>query len=278
MGKKFKLEDIAYNLAYENNLVLLDGSVVDKQTAEMEAEKDNYYYGYLGKTALSSSSVKELYKSPKAYYNSINRVQRDSAALREGRLAHTLILEPELVEEKYEILDLSSRTTKLFKEKSDSSNKEVVLLKEYNSMMNLKRSINNSKEVSELFTGGLAEVPIVDQIAGIPFRAKADYIRGKNVNEIVDLKTTADLSNWEWTAKNKWHYDIQAYIYSKLFRASKFTFVVIEKGSGEILVAETSTEFIESGMFKVNKSIEKYIKYFINEEEDPKQYIRKTTL
>ena len=217
MGKIFKLEDIAYNLAYETNLVLLDGSVVDKQTAEMEAEKDNYYYGYLGKTALSSSSVKELYKSPKAYYNSINRVQRDSAALREGRLAHTLILEPELVEEKYEILDLSSRTTKLFKEKSDSSNKEVVLLKEYNSMMNLKRSINNSKEVSELFTGGLAEVPIVDQIAGLPFRAKADYIRGKNVNEIVDLKTTSDLSNWEWTAKNKWHYDIQAYVYCKLY-------------------------------------------------------------
>ena len=75
MGKIFKLEDIAYNLAYETNLVLLDGSVVDKQTAEMEAEKDNYYYGYLGKTALSSSSVKELYKSPKAYYNSINRVR-----------------------------------------------------------------------------------------------------------------------------------------------------------------------------------------------------------
>ena len=145
-------------------------------------------------------------------------------------------------------------------------------------MMNLIRSINTSKEVSELFTGGLAEVPIVDQIAGLPFRAKADYIRGKNVNEIVDLKTTSDLSNWEWTAKNKWHYDIQAYVYCKLFKASKFTFVVIEKSSGEILVAETSTEFIESGMFKVNKSIERYIKYFINEEEDPKQYIRKTTL
>ena len=41
-----------------NSIKLLDGKVEDKQEVIDNMYSDDYYYGYLGKNALSSSSIK----------------------------------------------------------------------------------------------------------------------------------------------------------------------------------------------------------------------------
>ena len=53
---------------------------------------DSFYYGYLGKNALSSSANKKLLESPKAY-ESYLRQSDGSQALRDGRLVHLAVLE-----------------------------------------------------------------------------------------------------------------------------------------------------------------------------------------
>ena len=56
-------------------------------------DDDSFYYGHLGQHALSSSSLKKLLQSPKAYQKSL-RFSDTGQALRDGRLIHLNILEP----------------------------------------------------------------------------------------------------------------------------------------------------------------------------------------
>ena len=56
---------------------------------------DDFYYGYLGSNALSSSSAKKLLQSPKAYLKSLN-INSNAQPLRDGRLVHLSVLEPPL--------------------------------------------------------------------------------------------------------------------------------------------------------------------------------------
>ena len=77
----------------------------------MEAlKKDSFYYGYLNKAALSSSSAKIL------YHKSLFKKQEETKALRDGRLFHTLVLESDIFFDKYAVVDSSTRTTQKFKE------------------------------------------------------------------------------------------------------------------------------------------------------------------
>jgi len=48
---------------------LLDNSLWDKDKLLHDMQSDDFYYGYLGKAALSSSSIKLLLDSPRTYYN-----------------------------------------------------------------------------------------------------------------------------------------------------------------------------------------------------------------
>ena len=73
---------------------------------------DEFYYGYLGSNALSSSSAKKLIQSPKAYLKSL-KINSDAQPLRDGRLVHLSVLEP------HKVKDLTiingSKATKAFK-------------------------------------------------------------------------------------------------------------------------------------------------------------------
>lgn len=243
---------------------LLDGKEYDKSELISKMDDDSFYYGWLNKNAFSSSVVKDLYKSKRSYVNSLTKPQKETAALRDGRLIHTVVLEPERVDEKYATSDFS-RTTKKYKELALSTDKEVVLSSEMRSAKYLNKCLMDCDETRELLSGGIAEVPVIGEIMGYPFRAKADYLRP---DRIVDLKTTTEIDGWEWAAKNKWHYNIQAYIYTTLFNVSRFTFVIVEKGSGNLLVAEATDEFIQSGKYKLEMALANYSK-------DEKQDVRR---
>lgn len=252
---------------------LLDGKEWEKKELLDRMDDDNFYYGYLGEAALSSSSIKSLYESPVKYKAYLAKDSDDVPALREGRLFHMLLLEYGKIPDKYIFVDASSRNTNMFKEaKLDNPGVEVMLNKELKSMSYLVSKIEANYEASQLLRGGLEEVAGIGEINDLPFRGKADYLR---TDMIVDVKTTSDLSSWVYSARYKWHYDVQAYIYMQLFNVQNFVFLVIDKSTGEIGIYECSEESLEKGKKKVEVACSNYRKYFYDKTENVNEYVRK---
>lgn len=247
-----------------DTITLLDGITWNKNELLANMDSDLFYYGHLSKAALSSSACKDLLRSSKSYYKSLSKEQKDTPALREGRLFHTLVLEPEKMQQKYEFFDAEKRTA-TFNKAYEACDRELMLKKEFYFMRALKKNIDRCEYANGLLQDGLGEVPAIDFINDIPFRGKADYLRN---NHIVDLKTTASLDGWEYTAKKKWHYDMQAFIYRHLFNVERFTFLVIEKITGEIGIFESTEEFFQSGEEKVHLCTDRYKEDFFGKSDD----------
>jgi hypothetical protein len=110
-------------------------------------------------------------------------------------------------------------------------------------------------------------------LSNLPFRGKCDILKD---NQIIDLKTTQDLSQFRWSA-DKYGYDLQAWMYCEMFKRDKFTFLVIDKGSCDIGVFEASKEFIKKGKEKFNQAVSNY-KYFFEENNDLDQYVLRGVL
>lgn len=235
-------------------------------------DDDSFYYGFLGKNALSSSALKDLYKSPKTYFNKTNVINSDAPALREGRLIHTVVLEEENLKNKYNFVEVASRNTIKFKkakEEADFLGKEVMLTSELNKANELCNAIRFNTYSNDLLTGGKAEVPGIGELYGLPFRGKADYLKD---GHLIDLKTTARLDGWERSAKYQWHYDMQGWIYCELFGVTKFTYVVVEKGTGDIGIFELSDETREIGGDKVKQCANTYKEYFVDKRSKINDY------
>ena len=75
---------------------------------------DSFYYGYLGQNALSSSSIKTLIISPKTYYFTKKYGSGETQALRDGKLFHTMILEPEKLNDII-FVDAATKASKEYK-------------------------------------------------------------------------------------------------------------------------------------------------------------------
>ena len=103
--------------------------------------------------------------------------------------------------------------------------------------------------------------------------AKADIIQQ---DTMIDLKTTADLSTFRYSA-DKYGYDLQAWLYLKLFNKDKFTFLVIDKASTDIGIFDVSEEFLARGENKFRQAVDNY-KYFFQEENDLDQYVMRGIL
>ena len=73
-------------------ITTLDGDIHNKEDLLKDMEDDDFYYGYLGKAALSSTSLKTLLKSPKTYLLSLTEELKESQALRDGKQFHWAIL------------------------------------------------------------------------------------------------------------------------------------------------------------------------------------------
>lgn len=257
-------------------ITLLDGTQWNIQDLVSRMYDDKFYYGYLSEAALSSSSAKKLLVSPKQYESSLHENNNNVAALREGRLFHMMALEEHKIDDHYLFIDSSTRTTNKYKEfVSENPHKEIMLTKEYNALSSLLKHLHKNLEASELLRGGKAEIPMIGNIFGYPFRGKADYLKD---NHVIDLKTTSKLDNWVWTAKNTWHYDMQCYIYKQLYNVQKFTFLVIEKGTGEIGIYDVSEESMQKAGHKLKKVCNIYEEYFIRKSKDPNEFVRRGTI
>lgn len=252
-------------------ITTFDGKQWDKKKLLDKMLDDEFYYGYLGKKALSSSACKDILKSPKGFFfnQKYGDTNSNSPALVAGRIFHTLLLEPEK-EDLLTIVDVKSRNTIKFKEASKGKNNQIVYTKsEYDTAMRLITQVRKNKAAQEILSDSLYEAPEAGMIDGIPFRGKADVLK---FDTIVDVKTTTDINGFKWSA-DKYGYDLQAYLYCKLFNIDQFTFLVVDKKSCDVGVFTTSDQFLDRGRQKLHKAINTYKNYFINGSvEDVMQY------
>ena len=110
-------------------ITLLNGEQWEQEALLEKMYDDEFYYGHLGKHALSSSSIKTIIKSPKTYRNVIKYgSSSESPALIAGKIFHWMILEPHKIDE-LKFVDTSTRATKLY-QKAKAEHGEVYLTKE----------------------------------------------------------------------------------------------------------------------------------------------------
>lgn len=248
---------------------LLDNSLWDSKTILKRMLNDNFYYSYLNKAALSSSSGKLLLDSPKTYYNVTKYSNSEhSPALFLGRLIHHLALEPEKVPELYELASVKSRNAKAYKEQAEDNNKAVVLPAEWDQCNKTVDALNRNNAWIEIMDGAFVELPAIGYLEELPFRAKCDIKTASG--GIVDLKTTSDLRAFPYSAR-KYSYDMQCYIYCNLFNVSfeNFRFAAVDKKSNDFAIYDVSEAFYKSGEDKLKAATQTYKHFFPKGIEDP---------
>jgi len=247
---------------------------MDKQEILQRLKIDEDYYGDFGNQFLSNSHVGRLLQDPL----NIFKPMKPSAAFLIGGYFHTCILEPDKLE-KFKVVKSTNRNTKAYK---DVAGGELCLLQQEVDMIELMREKVMSNDICrDLILGSDFErtvdyeVPMITELFGNKWKGKADIVNhGERL--IIDLKTTADIEKFQWSA-NKYNYDSQAYIYSKLF-GYEFLFIVIDKNSHQIGMFDCSSKFYERGEEKVRKASEAYDLFYKTKDFDPKQYFISKTL
>lgn len=248
-------------------ITLLNGETWNKEEILKEMVNDEFYYGHLGQHALSSSSLKQLLTSPKAYKQSLRRTDTNSQALRDGQLVHLSVLEP------HRLKDLTivegTKATKAYKEAVAELGGHLVYTKsEMDNAYWIADAVKSNADASYLLDDCNYEVPGVGMLYDLPFRAKADAMT-KDGSTIIDLKTTSGgVKDFMWAA-NKYNYSLQASLYLQIFGASEFIFLVVDKSTLDIGIFECSENFLELGSIQIADAVAIYKDFFMadNSEE-----------
>ena len=216
---------------------------------------DNNYYGVLGKQYLSNSDVGTLLNNPQGYGKS----RPDSKNLLEGRYFHQLLIEPEKAQV-IPFVDVTTRTTKEYKNYCEENNLEMCMLKKEKEDIErlvsvMKRNITFYDEIYR--EGNVFETPAIMEIQGLKWKGKADILTS---DSIIDLKTTADIQKFKYSAK-AYNYDSQCYIYQTLF-GKPLVFYVVDKATAQLGIFRPTEEFVRGGEAKVIRAVEVYQKYY----------------
>jgi hypothetical protein len=250
----------------------LDGEFWNRQELINKAHEDKFYYGYLAKACLSSSSVTKLLKSPREYLMSFD-LPTESTALSEGYLFHASILEKDKFDECL-FLNVATKNNKEYK-LAKKERWDVFTMKERDNALRLRDRFYNCSEASDFILNADFEVPEINYVNNYPFRGKADILG----DCLVDLKSTANIHKFKNSAYI-YNYDSQAYIYCNLFGKTykDYRFVVVDKSpTNELGIFNISEDFYYRGEQKVEKAIQVY-ETFVKNEFDLNDYLIEDTL
>lgn len=243
---------------------LLDGNLYNIEEVEKKMLDDSFYYGELNKLALSSSSLKQITESPKKYYYINKYGSKQTPAMVNGWLLHTLILEPEKWDS-FQFIDCLSTTSKKYKLAKEEY-EFTFTMKQKTDAERLADAILKNEEALKCLSNSEYEVPVIGEVLGMPFRGKADIL---SKGGICDIKTSQNIKGFHISA-DSFGYDIQVFLYCELFNFNyyDFKFLVIDKGSLDVGVYEVTEEFFESGRRKVEYGIKQYKEFFYQKNED----------
>lgn len=233
---------------------------IDFKEAVEILRDDEQYYGEYGSQFLHNSNIMSLLNDPQSF-----RVHEDSVAMLYGRLFHEMVMFNKF---DTEVVNASTRSTKIYKETSAEHGGQILLLqKEADQlMMNVEKAKSNSvfrdvmEQVIEFELPGvkvLNEKDELDDEEELIWAAKADII---TEDYVYDLKTTSSIASFGKSAR-VYNYDSQAYIYTSMFD-KPMRFLVVEKGTGNVALFETSTDAYMRGEQKVEDAESAYRRYF----------------
>ena len=243
---------------------------MNKEDVIEKLRNDEHYYGAFGKKYLSNSDIGTLLTNPLA----LGKPTEQRPAFLVGGYFHTAILEPDKLK-KYRVIPSSTRNTKAYKEMSGG---ELCLLQHEVDAIEL---LSDTMLANDVCKGLIRdsnteyETPAIAEIEGEMWKGKADIVN-HNEKLVVDLKTTADITRFKWSA-SKYNYDSQAYIYRMLF-GYDMLFIVIDKNTHQLGLFDCSAEFYEKGKDKVQRAVEAYKLFYKQKDFDPKQYFINKTL
>ena len=242
----------------------------NRNTILQKLKNDEDYYGNFVNQFLSNSHVGRLLKDPLNAFEP----SKPSPAFLIGGYFHTCILEPDKLK-KYKVVKATTRNSKAYK---DVAGGELCMLEQDVDMVEMLRDKMMANDICrDLIQEGNVEyeVPMITDLFGQTWKGKADIVN-HDEKLIIDLKTTADINKFQYSAK-KYNYDSQAYIYSKLF-GYEMLFIVIDKTTHQIGMFDCSPQFYERGEDKVSRASEAYDLFYKTEDFDPKQYFISKTL
>lgn len=193
---------------------------------------------YASIIGLNYSGAKQILRSPAHYQAWLNAEQKDTPALKFGRLVHTATLQPREFNSTVAIAPEVDRRTKAGKEAYEAftaalpSNAEVVDKGTYDEVCAVTESAE--KAIASLgcdITKWEAEKPVHKEFGGAIIKGRPDLVTeigGERV--VIDLKTTQDAGEQSFARDVfNFKYFMQGAWYLELTGAKRFILVAVEK-------------------------------------------------
>ncbi len=232
---------------------------------------DSFYYGVLATNALGSSLLRNLLDSPNTLLEYMKKPKKETDALRIGRLTHECFLEPDKFYNKIYV-EADRTNAKVYKEAVEKHGPENVFKQKDKDYVEwLIRKLANNETIQSIMKGAEVEVPMIKMFDKFAIRGKADILTS---DCIYDLKTTIapveSFAKWEVDKKN---YDLQAFIYCRLFKKDKFKFITINKNNRDVGIVNVPAEVISRGQTKFSLALKAYKEMFYNKTTEETEYI-----
>jgi hypothetical protein len=192
------------------------------------------YSSYDADPALRISVLDRISVSPLHLKTSLAEDDDDTSSKRTGRIFHTLVLQPELVEKTIVVVDATTRTTNAYKAAVlQYPDKDIVLQHEFDELCRMRDGFHTKALNRSLLKDALLEASCfwVDPIAGLRCKARPDVLASSH---LVDIKTTRairyfrqDAEAYGYIRQAAWYLDGVRAVSGK--RIDKFIFIAVEK-------------------------------------------------
>lgn len=232
----------------------------------------------VGKPHLSYSSLKYALGDMRLWEMYMRgQLKKQSDALIFGTLYDMLLFEPEKAHDTYWVLDdmdiVNSiggkypRSTKRYKEwKAQESekhaDKELASQEDWKKAKEMIQRLKDCGLYDRRFAGGKFQVEFNVDIDGVPLKGFLDCLREDEF--IVDSKSSRSIDKFRYDV-NSFSYDIQAYVYTKVFGLKDYYWVVQEKAYPFYPAdVKCSDETLFRGEMKFHEALEN-IKNYLDE-------------
>ena len=241
----------------------------------------------VGKPHLSYSSLKYALGDMRLWEMYMRgQLKKESEALSFGSLYDLLLFEPEKFNDHYYVLDDAAivdsiggkypRNTKRYKEwKAEASqtaqnaNKELASEADVKKAKEMIQRLKDCGVYDKRFAGGKYQVEFNVDLDGVPLKGFLDCLQD---GFIVDSKSARSVEKFRYDV-NSWSYDIQAYIYTKVFDIKDFYWVVQEKVFPFYPAdVKCSEETLFRGEMKFHQALENINDYLNGDRKTEKHY------
>jgi len=239
----------------------------------------------VGKPHLSYSSLKYALGDMRLWEMYMRgQLKKESEALTFGSLYDMLLFEPEKAHDTYFVLsdddivaDIGGkypRSTKRYKEwkagqKEAKVGKELASQEEWKKEHEMIQRLKACGLYNKRCGGGKFQVEFNVVLDGVPLKGFLDCLQD---DCIIDSKSSRSIDKFRYDV-NSWSYDIQAYVYTKVFDIPDFYWVVQEKAFPFYPAdVKCSEETLFRGEMKFHQALENIQAYLNGDRQTEKHY------